>query len=98
MRHEAQGQGSGRALMKATLDLASARRLPSVTLSTFRDIPWNAPFYASMGFKALAVNDLNPRLTLIRQREALLGLPVARRVTMRADLSKFEGDGKLEAQ
>ena len=86
VRHEAQGQGSGRALMKATLDLASARRLPSVTLSTFRDIPWNAPFYASMGFKALAVNDLNPRLTLIRQREALLGLPVERRVAMRADL------------
>ena len=49
-------------------------------------LPWNGPFYASMGFKTLAVSDLNPRLAIIRQREALLGLPIERRVAMRADL------------
>jgi len=84
VRHEAQGQGLGKALVQATLALAHDRGLPAVTLSTFRDIPWNGPFYAKLGFQEVAVADLNPRLATIRMREELLGLPVARRMTMRA--------------
>jgi GNAT superfamily N-acetyltransferase len=45
-----QKQGHGRRLMQAAIDWARGRRLPAVTLTTFRSIPWNAPFYASMGF------------------------------------------------
>jgi hypothetical protein len=57
--------------------------LPSVTLTTFRDIAWNAPFYARCGFAELADRDLNPRLAAIRVREAALGLDVANRCAMR---------------
>jgi GNAT superfamily N-acetyltransferase len=48
-----QKQGHGRRLMQAAIDWARGRRLSAVTLTTFRAIPWNAPFYASMGFVEL---------------------------------------------
>jgi GNAT superfamily N-acetyltransferase len=86
VRHKAQGQGVGTALVQATLNLARDRGLPAVTLSTFREIPWNGPFYARMGFVETPAATLNARLEIIRQREALLGLPVDRRMFMRADL------------
>jgi GNAT superfamily N-acetyltransferase len=86
VRREAQGQGVGKALVEATLGLARLRGLPAVTLSTFRDIPWNGPFYARMGFAETPLARLNTRLETIRQREVLLGLPADRRIFMRADL------------
>ncbi|WP_309605488.1 GNAT family N-acetyltransferase [Phenylobacterium sp.] len=49
VRQEWQGQGVGRQLMRATIELARLRGLPAVTLSTFRHIAWNAPFYAQLG-------------------------------------------------
>lgn len=48
-----QKQGHGRRLMQAAIDWARGARLPAVTLTTFRHIPFNAPFYASMGFVVL---------------------------------------------
>jgi len=45
-----QKQGHGRRLMHAAIDWAKAEGLPAVTLTTFRHIPFNGPFYASMGF------------------------------------------------
>jgi GNAT superfamily N-acetyltransferase len=45
-----QRQGHGRRLMQAAIELAKAEGLPAVTLTTFRAIPFNGPFYASMGF------------------------------------------------
>jgi predicted N-acetyltransferase YhbS len=45
-----QRQGLGRRLMEAAIAAAKAKGLAAVTLTTFRDIPWNAPFYASLGF------------------------------------------------
>lgn len=84
VRHEAQGRGVGKALVQATFDLARARGLPAVTLSTFREIPWNGPFYARMGFAEVPRAALNARLQVIYLREDLLGLPVDRRMFMRA--------------
>lgn len=86
VRHDAQAQGLGKALIEATFALARQRGLPAVTLSTFREIPWNGPFYARMGFREVPVADLNLRLATIRLREDLLGLKVARRLTMRAEI------------
>ena len=86
VRHDAQGRGAGRALMAAVCDLARRRRLAAVTLSTFRDIPWNGPFYARLGFGELSATDLNPRLAAVLAREAELGLDVAARCAMRLDL------------
>lgn len=83
VRHDAQGRGIGRALLDAVAVLARRRGLPAVTLSTFRDIPWNAPFYARRGFAEIAECEMNARLRIIREREASLGLDVDNRCAMR---------------
>jgi len=46
-----QRQGHGRRLMETAIEHATTTGLASVTLTTFRDIPWNAPFYATLGFE-----------------------------------------------
>ncbi|MDA4894241.1 GNAT family N-acetyltransferase [Streptomyces sp. MS2A] len=43
-------RGHGRALVEAALAEAEERDYTAVTLRTYADVPWNAPFYASLGF------------------------------------------------
>ncbi len=57
-----QRQGHGRRLMQTAIEAAKARGLPAVTLTTFRDIPWNAPFYASLGFVELSAAQMSGQL------------------------------------
>ncbi len=45
-----QRRGIGRCLMQTAIAHARSERLADVTLTTFRAIPWNAPFYSSLGF------------------------------------------------
>ena len=44
------GRGVGRALLSAACDWAREAGYGDLTLATYRDVPWNAPFYASEGF------------------------------------------------
>ncbi|HSZ35572.1 MAG TPA: GNAT family N-acetyltransferase, partial [Acidimicrobiales bacterium] len=50
VRPEHGRHGLGRSLLRAGIDWAEARGYPELTLTTFRDVPWNGPFYASEGF------------------------------------------------
>ena len=43
-------QGIGRALLRAGCAWAAAHDYAAITLATYRDVPWNGPFYASEGF------------------------------------------------
>jgi ribosomal protein S18 acetylase RimI-like enzyme len=84
VRHEAQGRGVGRHLIDAAADEARRRELPAMTLSTFRNIPWNAPYYARLGFRMLADHELNDRLIAVLAKETANGL--TERCAMRLDL------------
>lgn len=66
-------QGLGRALVDATCDWATANGYDAVTLTTFRDVPWNAPFYKTLGFEVIDESDLSPALRAIRDHERDLG-------------------------
>jgi GNAT superfamily N-acetyltransferase len=44
------GRGIGRALLRAGCAWAADKDYPELTLATYRDVPWNGPFYASEGF------------------------------------------------
>jgi GNAT superfamily N-acetyltransferase len=46
-------QGIGTALVEAAKAEARARGHRRLTLSTYRDVPWNAPFYERLGFVEL---------------------------------------------
>lgn len=87
--HPAHGrQGFGRALVVAVCEWAAVRGLEAVTLSTFREVPWNMPFYARMGFEALVREELTPALRLVVEDEERRGLDTARRTIMRRATSR----------
>lgn len=81
-----QGLGLGSALLAHAVRTAAAQALPGVTLTTFRDVPWNAPFYARCGFRTLGAHELTPALRGFLDKEARAGLPPARRCAMLRDL------------
>jgi GNAT superfamily N-acetyltransferase len=79
-------RGIGWALVQAVCDWASSNGHPAVTLTTFRDVPWNAPFYNRLGFRVL--DELSPGLQAIRDHERELGDDdFGPRVAMRKDLA-----------
>ncbi|GBQ83355.1 acetyltransferase [Gluconacetobacter johannae DSM 13595] len=81
VRADRQGQGLGRRLLDHAAQYAATHGLSALTLTTFRDVPWNAPFYARAGFALLDDAALTPRLRAILADEAAHGLP--RRCAMR---------------
>ena len=54
---ERAGRGLGRALLRSGCDWAAAHGYLEITLATYRDVPWNGPFYASEGFVELGPVD-----------------------------------------
>lgn len=76
-------RGLGARLVAAVCEWAAAEGYPSVTLTTFRDVPFNGPFYAGLGFEVIPPEDLSPALMSIVQDETRRGLDPARRVAMR---------------
>ncbi len=49
--HPAHGRrGIGRRLVEHVVAVCRSRALAGVTLTTFADMPWNAPFYRRLGF------------------------------------------------
>ena len=77
-----QGQGLGRRLLAFAIDEARRRGLAGLSLTTFRDVPWNAPFYASAGFEIVERDAATPLLTAYLDREAARGLDPVRRCAM----------------
>jgi len=79
-------RGLGRALLEHAASQAAAEDIGALTLTTFAQVPWNAPYYARCGFRVLDEAELTPGLRAIRHREAGLGLDRWPRVCMRRDL------------
>jgi len=81
------GQGLGASLLEHVCHQAEQEGYPAVTLTTFADVPWNAPFYTRHGFRVLTDPELGPELDALRTYEATLGLDPSRRVCMRRELA-----------
>jgi GNAT superfamily N-acetyltransferase len=82
---DSQGNGVGRALLESVRVWAIATDHPAITLSTFRDVPWNRPLYEHLGFVVLSEKEIGPELRSAREEEAQRGLDPATRVCMRMD-------------
>lgn len=78
-------RGHGRALVAAAKGESRRRGRKRLTLRTFADVPWNAPFYASCGFVESTPDTdfLRDLLNVERQ----WGLEYGRRVQMTCDLT-----------
>jgi GNAT superfamily N-acetyltransferase len=75
-------QGIGRMLLDHVARWAAKEQLRAVTLTTFRDVPWNAPYYARCGFRLMEAREIGPELRALRQLEAEHGLALEHRVCM----------------
>jgi GNAT superfamily N-acetyltransferase len=79
-------RGHGAALLAHIAAWAHQNGYAAVTLTTFTDIPFNAPYYAKNGYTVIADADLGPELRALRNLEAEHGLDPALRVCMRRDV------------
>lgn len=75
-------RGIGRRLVESVIERARAEGRLAVTLTTFRDVPWNAPFYARLGFREVKENERGAGLREVVAAEASRGLPARLRVAM----------------
>ena len=64
-------RGLGSALVRAVCEWARSERFEAITLTTYRDVPWNGPFYESLGFQTM--ENLTPGLAVIRKHERAIG-------------------------
>jgi GNAT superfamily N-acetyltransferase len=83
VRPDWQGAGMGRALIDAVRSWAAQRALPAITLTTFAEVPWNAPLYAHLGFVRLGEESIGHELRAVRDAETAHGLDPAARVCMK---------------
>lgn len=77
-------RGIGGALINAAVEEARRRKLAEVTLTTFADLAWNAPFYRRIGFEAFNADELPDTLAAILESERQLGM--TQRIAMRLPL------------
>ena len=75
-------RGIGTTLVTRVCDWARAHGYHRVTLTTFRDVPWNMPFYLKRGFAVVPHGDLGDELLRRVEDESARGLDPLRRVVM----------------
>lgn len=77
-----QQRGSGAALVRAFIEASRAKGAADVYLATFRDPPWNAPFYRKLGFADVPHQDYLPWMTALEENQASF-LDMSTRVFMK---------------
>lgn len=85
VRLEAQGHGLGRRLLDQAGAYARQHGQRCLTLTTFAEVPWNAPFYQRYGFVSLPARQLDARLSAVLAAELAHGLE--NRCAMRLSLT-----------
>ncbi len=75
-------QRIGQRLVEAAAGWAVRHGLHELTLTTFADVPWNAPYYERLGFSRLPEAALPPELAAVRAAERARGLDRWPRVAM----------------
>ncbi|GBQ72180.1 glutathione S-transferase [Ameyamaea chiangmaiensis NBRC 103196] len=77
-----QRRGVGRALLTRAATAAAEQGLKALTLTTFRTVPFNAPYYARLGFVEIPRPECPPWLDEILNEEVARGLPSTSRCAM----------------
>jgi GNAT superfamily N-acetyltransferase len=92
VRPSSMRRGLGSALVNAVCDRAREAGYAEITLCTFAEVPWNAPFYTGLGFTELTEAEFTPGLHELRRAEQEIGLDaMGRRIVMIRSLSAEPG-------
>jgi GNAT superfamily N-acetyltransferase len=76
------GKKLGSRLIDTAADWARAKGCELLTLTTYRDIPWNAPYYARLGFRECALEGLGREHHEVWEGQRAMGLCMERRLLM----------------
>ena len=85
-------QGVGSALVEACCLSARCQGFSKMTLTTFRQVPWNIPFYQTLGFSLLPAEQWPIEIQAIVQHEARYGFAAEKRAVMVRSLSDETGE------
>ncbi|HEX9339387.1 MAG TPA: GNAT family N-acetyltransferase [Pseudonocardiaceae bacterium] len=86
--HPAYGRrGIGGRLLAAACEVAVEAGHTAMTLTTFVEVPWNAPWYAARGFTELPAESWGSGLQAVWAAEQAAGIIVAPRVVMTRQLT-----------
>jgi GNAT superfamily N-acetyltransferase len=77
-----QRQGIGAHLVSTAMEYARAAGFRVVTLTTYRDLSWNGPFYTKLGFSEINAEDAGPGHLRKVCEEAKAGHDPSRRCVM----------------
>lgn len=77
-----QGKSIGKQLIQQVMHAAKELGISTVTLTTFRDVPWNAPYYQRLGFQVIENHELTTELKDILQSEVDAGFTATDRCAM----------------
>ena len=76
-------RGIGATLIGQVEAWGRSRGTPATTLTTFRDVAWNGPYYARLGYREMAAAQIGAGLAATMDHEASLpGIDAARRCAM----------------
>lgn len=78
-----QRRGIARRLVAAGETWARGEGYAAMTLTAFRDVPWNAPFYRRLGFADFTPERNRPALLALIEKEAKWGFALRPRIAMR---------------
>ncbi|ORA32609.1 GNAT family N-acetyltransferase [Mycobacterium branderi] len=84
-------QGLGARLLQRAVDYAAERGVPALTLTTFRDVPWNGPWYRKRGFTDFPESQWGEQLRAIWAEEQAAGIAIAPRVAMHRPVDTCDG-------
>ena len=77
------GRALGKAMIELVEDWGRAAGRPATTLTTFRDVPWNGPYYLRLGYHVLPDEGIGPELARTMAHEASLpGIEASLRCAM----------------
>lgn len=79
---EEAGQRLGSRLIDEVAAWGVEQRASCVSLTTFRSVPWNAPYYARLGFEIVSLAGFGPGHHEIWEGQRAMGLDMAERVLM----------------
>ena len=79
-------KGIGTKLIEHATFWAEINKYEYITLTTFRDLPFNGEFYKKLGFNEFTPDSKWPALKRIRENEKQSGLEILPRIAMRKSL------------
>ena len=91
-------RGIGTALVRAVCDWASRSGYSEMTLTTFRAVAWNMPFYSRLGFEEVSTDGLRPELAAVVHDEAARGLDPRGRVVMKCRVRAAQQGAAADAE